>query len=154
MKLDDLFTMVGDRELSSLQWGASAIELTNSLLDSTQQLAPTCTGTEALAKLRGLPFSTLASIISNEIQIEGNTISFNGTAIQRANGTPPTVPSAKQQMNPIVLIVVIVMSVVSLGLTFSSMKASATSGEQPESETIQVILKSLSEFATSETTSE
>lgn len=154
MKLDDLFTMVGDRELSSLPWGASAIELTNTLLSQKDQLAPTCTGTEALAKLRGLPFSTLASITTNEIQIEGSTLSFSSNAFQRTGGTPPTVPSTKQQMNPLVLIVVIVMSVVSLGLTFSSMKASAASGEQPESQTIQAILKSLTEFAASESPSE
>lgn len=119
MKLDDVFGTAGDHQLSAFDWGVSAVVLYNSLVTSESAIDVGHTGRQAYDKLRRLPSTTLMAVLSRHVTVEGGAVEFVGTAREQAAGVPPTVPQGQRRMSPIAIFLMIVMSVIGVGLTFS-----------------------------------
>lgn len=119
MKLDAVFGVAGDHQLSTLDWGVSAVVLYNTLVPSEHAIDVSHTGRQAFDKLRRLPSDTLVAVLSRQVLLEGSKVEFIGPAREQAAGVPPTVPQGQRRMSPIAIFLMIVMSVIGVGLTFS-----------------------------------
>lgn len=141
MKLDDVFGTAGDHQLSDFDWGAAAVMLYNSLVAKDLNIDVSHTGRQAFDKLRRLPSSTLMVVLSREVKLEGSTVEFIGTVREQAAGVPPTVPQGSRKMSPIAIVLMIVLSVIGVGLTFS-----VRNGAQVDTAVFNTVITSMIEI--------
>lgn len=146
MKLDDVLAMAGDHQLSSFDWGASAVILVNTLLSPENHIDVSHTGKESFEKLRRLPSAILFSVLTREVQVVGAFVDFVGTARDQASIVPITVPQSQRRMSPMAIFLMIIMSAISIALTFSSMQQAQKTGQMPDTQTLQVILQTMGEL--------
>lgn len=132
MKLDDVLATAGDRQLSDFDWGVTAVVLYNSLVNSENFIDVSLTGKQAYEKLRRLPSSTLMMVLTREVQIEGSTVEFIGSANDSAAGIPPTVPQGQRRMSPIAVMLMIIMTVMAVAMVFSSYRNPSSAGSNNE----------------------
>lgn len=146
MKIDDVLAMAGDHPLSSFEWGPSAVVLVNSLLTVENRIDVTHTGKQAHNKLRLLPASILISILTREVVVAGAFVDFATMPAEQVAGVPPTVPTGSRRMSPAAIFLMIVMSVIGMGLTFSSMQTAKQTGQVAESPALKVVLDTMAEL--------
>ncbi len=138
MKLDDVFGTAGDHQLSTFDWGASAVLLYNTLVPAENAIDVSHTGQMAFDKLRRLPSHTLVAVLQRQVLVEGGSVQFLGTPREQAAGVPPTVPQGQRRMSPIAIMLMVIMSVIALGLTFSM-----NNGKQVDPEAFKSVITAM-----------
>lgn len=147
MKIDDLLALAGPHELSTYEWGASAVMLLNELMPDNLRLTVQQTGTEARDHVRRLNATTLTYLLTREIElVDGNVVRFTVTP-SPLHTTPPTIPTPGQKkMAPAAMVLMVLMMVISLALTFSTVFVTMEKGEVPNTEALTKTLSTLTEL--------
>lgn len=151
MKLDDVLAAAGDHTLSTYDWGPGIVVLVNSSVPAECQIDLSLTGKEARTKLRSAPMSTLMAIMTRDIQLNGSSVVFAPTAIEHATGIPPTVPvTTARRMSPVAMVVMVFLALIGLAMTWSSIQVTQSTGQTQDHETLQVIIKTMTDLAREE----
>lgn len=138
MKLDDLVGLAGDHPLSDFEWSTQLVLLFNNLVAEDYHLNVSMTGKQAHDKMRSLPLATLMTILTQDIQVQGNKITFVPT-VDTQTPVPPTVPPTRR-MSPLAIVLMVVMTLISLTLAVGTLR---NPDSKANADTLQMVVRTM-----------